>query len=96
MVDSVLLNLLVIEYPASVWMDADDDKRLAAALTLTGIMFVLAIVDMFTSNGQLKTDGLVPGSRLVFTECVRSNRCGLLGMSLDENRPYRTYPRRRH
>jgi hypothetical protein len=73
MLDSVLLNLLVIEYPASVWMDADDDERLAAALTSTGIVFVLAIVDMFTSNGQLKTDGLVPGSRPVFTNAFLSH-----------------------
>lgn len=68
MVDSVLLNLLVIEYPASLWMDADDDRRLAAALTLTGIGFVLVIVDMFTSNGQLTTNRLVPGSR---RKCLR-------------------------
>jgi len=48
-----LLNVLMIEYPASVCMDADGDKRLAAALILGAIVLVLAIVDMFTIVGVL-------------------------------------------
>jgi hypothetical protein len=48
-----LLNVLVIEYPASVCINADADGRLTATLTLAGILFVLAIVNLCTIVGVL-------------------------------------------
>lgn len=44
-----LLNILVIEYPAGLYLQAgDDSSRLTAALILGGVGLVLAIADCFT------------------------------------------------
>jgi hypothetical protein len=44
-----LLNILVIEYPAGLYLQAgDDSSRVTAALMLGGVGLVLAIADCFT------------------------------------------------
>ena len=45
----VLLNVLLMEYPASLYFQAGDDAtRVMAALVLGGVAFVLAIGDFVT------------------------------------------------
>lgn len=44
-----LLNVLLMEYPAGLYFQADDDAaRVMAVLVLGGVAFVLAIADFFT------------------------------------------------
>ena len=44
-----LLNVLLIEYPAGLYFQADDDvSRVMAGLVLGGVVFVLAIADCVT------------------------------------------------
>jgi hypothetical protein len=44
-----LLNVLLMEYPAGLYFQADDDAaRVMAALVLGGVAFVLAIADFVT------------------------------------------------
>ncbi len=46
---AALLNILVIEYPAGLYLQAgDDSSRVMAALILSGVALVLAIADFFT------------------------------------------------
>ena len=46
---AALLNVLVIEYPAGLYLQAgDDSSRVAAALILGGVVLVLVIADFFT------------------------------------------------
>lgn len=44
-----LLNVLVILYPTSLYLNAGDgESRLMGAFALIGVAFILAIADMFT------------------------------------------------
>lgn len=46
---AVLLNILLIEYPAGLYLQAgDDSSRISAALILGGVVLVLSIADFFT------------------------------------------------
>jgi len=46
---AALLNVLVIEYPAGLYLQAgDDSSRVTAALILGGVVLVLVIADFFT------------------------------------------------
>ena len=46
---AALLNILVIEYPAGLYLQAgDDSSRTMAALILSGVVVVLALADFFT------------------------------------------------
>ncbi len=46
---AALLNVLAIEYPAGLYLQAgDDSSRVMAALILGGVLLVLAIADFFT------------------------------------------------
>jgi hypothetical protein len=45
----VLINVLLIEYPTALYLDAGDDtSRWTAAVILSGVGLVLAIADFFT------------------------------------------------
>ena len=44
-----LLNILAIEYPVGLYLQAgDDSSRITAALILGGVVLVLSIADFFT------------------------------------------------
>ncbi len=43
-----LLNVLLIGYPAALYLQADDGASRVMALTLIGVGFLLAIANVFT------------------------------------------------
>lgn len=50
-----MANILAIEYPAAIYLQAgDDSSRLMGAVILGGVGMVLAIVDFFTVLAVVK------------------------------------------